>query len=295
MSHDDNRIRRPKLPRTAARRSLSVLFVPPAAASANGGTAPGAAGSEPWNDVIARSVELGYRVIDDYVRQGEQFARTFGGRAAPPPAAAPPFSDPQDFARRMSQYAMDVTTLWLQMLQGAQGAAPWSVFPGFAPPAGSGATSGAPPFPGFPAPTFANPAFGAPPFTPEAAPWTNGAAQPYGNGAATHAPSTPVSAPVRDVAASPRIAVAVSSVKLAEVVLDVRASSRANAIAVHALRDDDKPRIEDVGVTRDRETQVFLVRIRVPADQPPGVYRGAVVDAENGVSLGSLELRVGIE
>lgn len=308
MSSDQHRIRRPKLPRTAARRSLSVLFVPPPAAATAGGAAAAGSGATaaPWNDVIARSVELGYRVIDDYVRQGEQVARTFGSPAAAAPAfgspaaaaAAPAFVDPQDFARRMSQYAMDVTTLWLQMLQVTPDAAPWArAFAGFAAPAPAGSGAAPPtPFAGFATPAYGVPPFATPPVgpapfaAPSAAPppaaAQNGDAQAHANGAPPPRP---------DVGAALRVSVAISSVKLTEVVLDLRPDARAAGIEVHALRDDGKPRIQDVTVQRDDTTGSFTVRIRVPEEQPAGTYRGAVIDAASGRTLGSLELRVGTE
>lgn len=295
MTDDERRIRRPKLPRTAARRSLAVLFVPPAASGAGvPGTNGSASASTPWNDVIARSVELGYRVIDDYVRQGEQIARTFGSQAPAAPAMAPSFVDPQDFARRMSQYAMDVTALWLQMLQGAPGAAPWmGAFTGFAaPPAGSGTTP-PPSFAGFPAPTFAQPAFAAPPTAPAPHATPTSASPPTASngGAPRHDNGTQPAAGGND--AEPlRVAVAISSVALTEVVLELRPDAQPTGVAVHALRDGDKPRIQDVTVSCDDATRAFTIRIRVPSEQPAGVYRAAVTDAESGLSIGSLAVRV---
>jgi hypothetical protein len=133
----EDRIKKPKLPRTTPLRSLSALFAPmPSNGAATGGAVPGA--TEPWSDVVTRSVELGYRVIDDYVRQGERMARAVSERG--PGGMASP-GDAQEVATRMAQYAMDFTGLWLQMLQTASVAAngwPTPPFPGW------GTMSGAP-------------------------------------------------------------------------------------------------------------------------------------------------------
>src|SRR5438128_27418 len=56
-----DRIRRPPLDRTEPIRAWSSLF-----------------GAGPLNDVVTRSVELGYRVVDEYIRQGQKAAARFG-------------------------------------------------------------------------------------------------------------------------------------------------------------------------------------------------------------------------
>jgi len=104
------RIKRPKLERTdPVRNWASLLGV--------GGALPGggAAGGV-LNDVIARSVDLGYRVIDEYVRQGQRAAERLSG-GAPDPAAVT--NDMQEISARMAQYSSDLMSLWFQMMGAA--------------------------------------------------------------------------------------------------------------------------------------------------------------------------------
>lgn len=260
MSTGDPRIRRPKLPRTRAYRSLATLFAAPGAAPSSGpwpGISPGGQGGEAWNDVIARSVDLGYRVIDDYVRQGERVARAVGERGpVTGPAAA--FADTQDIARRMGQYAMEVTTLWYQLLQGTQSASGW-------------------PFPAYPG--FAMPR----------APEAGGAAH---DGDAARKPPVPPAAP--NGAKPVRVAVSVSSARATEVVLDLRPEAGARRMVVQSLRSPDPgpPRIADVALTGDGVETPFTLRVHVPDDQPAGIYNGIVIEEESGLPLGTVSLRV---
>jgi hypothetical protein len=263
MSSADHRVKRPKLARTSARRSVAALFGAPTFATwgqpADGPPGDDGTRGEPWSDVIARSVDLGYRVIDDYVRQGERVARAVGERGAMAgPAAA--FADPQDVARRMTQYATEMATLWFQMLQGSQSAAGW-----FMPP----------PFPGFAA------AAGDPP--------TRAAA-----GEATAPPTPPASRPSNGERPV-RVAVAVRSAQAAEVTLDLRPEAGGRRMAVQALRSPTPgpPRISDVALSGDGADAPLMLRIVVPHDQPAGVYNGMVIDEDSGLPLGTVSLRIG--
>jgi hypothetical protein len=93
---DRDRIRRPPLDRTEPIRAWSGMF-----------------GGGPLNDVVSRSVELGYRVVDEYIRQGQKAAGRFGSRAL---GADTLPSDVQDFGVRMMQYTSDVFGLWFEMM-----------------------------------------------------------------------------------------------------------------------------------------------------------------------------------
>ena len=95
MSASD-RIRRPPLDRTEPIRAWSSLF-----------------GAGPLNDVVTRSVELGYRVVDEYIRQGQKAAARFGSPSLGTETMA---SDMQDLGVRMVQYTSDVFGLWFEMM-----------------------------------------------------------------------------------------------------------------------------------------------------------------------------------
>jgi len=145
-SHE--RIKRPKLDRTQPIRSWSTLFTAPAgpeATTAGGGAAHGPAAPS-WNDVVSRSVDLGYRVIDEYMRQGQKAAQRFTDRSYTPDSMT---SDAQEIGTRMAQYASDFTAVWLEFLQlgaGNFGRWPTPPFEGAA-PAGSASRSAPPPPP----------------------------------------------------------------------------------------------------------------------------------------------------
>jgi hypothetical protein len=123
------RITRPRLEVDRARRQPSVLFAAGRGAGGResephaGDAVRGAPG--PAN-AISRSVELGYRVIDEYVRQGSSFARSWSARALDPAAAQ---GDVRELGERMMQYATEAMSIWLELL-GSTGA-------GAAPPPGA--------------------------------------------------------------------------------------------------------------------------------------------------------------
>lgn len=124
------RIRRPPLPRSEPIRSWSTLFGSPREGSAAGsapfgipglpnipGTAGGgvngAAGVGP--EAVRRGVEMGYRVVDEYMKQGASVANAFSnaGRARSASGTAPGVEpDLSKMTERMMQYASDFTSLW---------------------------------------------------------------------------------------------------------------------------------------------------------------------------------------
>jgi len=95
-----DRIRRPPLHRTEPIRAWSALF----------GSGPGGS----LNDVVSRSVELVYRVIDEYIRQGQRVAERFNDRSYGPETVT---GDIQELGARMAQYASDFFGLWLDFMQ----------------------------------------------------------------------------------------------------------------------------------------------------------------------------------
>jgi hypothetical protein len=93
--------------------------------SGTGSTPP--PGSGALNDVVSRSVDLGYRVIDEYIRQGQKAAQRFNDRSY---GASAVTSDMQEIATRMAQYASDFTALWFEFMQvAAAGAGGWPMPP----------------------------------------------------------------------------------------------------------------------------------------------------------------------
>jgi hypothetical protein len=126
---DDERIRRPKPERKGPiRGGTASLFGPPGAPSG------GDAGDEERGgpaEAVARAVDLGYRVVDDYIRQGQNAARLVGRRSYGPGAMA---NDLQDMAARFMQYGAELMDVWMQLL--GQAAAGQAARPGNAPAGG---------------------------------------------------------------------------------------------------------------------------------------------------------------
>lgn len=114
------RIKRPQLARTEPLRDWSTLLT----GSTRTEDGPATAGPTPTSpdgslsDVVSRSVDLGYRVIDEYVRQGQKAAQRLSDRSYGPDAMA---GDAQELATRMAQYASDFTAVWFEFLQLAAG------------------------------------------------------------------------------------------------------------------------------------------------------------------------------
>jgi len=111
---DSERIVRPFPKRTEPIRSWSTLF------SASESTATGQRGKS-LQDVVSRSVDLGYRVVDDYIRRGQKAAQRINERSYSSDALAAEF---QEIAKGTAQYTSDFAALWFDFLQLALGGNP---------------------------------------------------------------------------------------------------------------------------------------------------------------------------
>jgi len=125
------RVKRPPLPRSEPIRSWSTLFGAPSEASPTN-AAPfgipglpnmpgipgipgmnGAAGLGP--EAVRRGVEMGYRVVDEYMKQGASVANAFSNPSRPRSATGASVGSEPDLSKmteRMMQYASDFTSLW---------------------------------------------------------------------------------------------------------------------------------------------------------------------------------------
>ena len=136
------RVRRPRPERTEPIRNWSTMF----GGAPNGDGAPAAG----MADVVQRSVDLAYRVVDEYVRQGQRTAERLTGRGAG--GALPSAGDMQDAAAQMTRLASDGMRIWLELLgvamsgtmtAGAPGASPFGAPLGAAAPAAAPAATAA--------------------------------------------------------------------------------------------------------------------------------------------------------
>jgi hypothetical protein len=100
------RITRPALPRREPQRAWSA----------------GAGTAAAINDSISRAVELGYRVIDEHIKQGQRAAQQFGVPAPFPVAMGMAGPEYQELATRFAQYASDAFGLWIQLMGASVGA-----------------------------------------------------------------------------------------------------------------------------------------------------------------------------
>ena len=101
------RLTRPDPTRTEPIRTFTGAAAAPAPAASNG------ASSEPLGAAVATAVDMGYRVLDEYLRQGQSAARRFGVR---PERAEAAVDDLQALATRMARYTSDFLGVWAQFV-----------------------------------------------------------------------------------------------------------------------------------------------------------------------------------
>ncbi len=248
------RVKRPKLERDRPDRKWPTLF----GAAAGNGAAPAAetasaVGKEGERAALSDTVDLGYRVIDDYLKQGRQAAQAFGPsswmRGAVTGSPAGSAEEIQQMAQRVMQYGWDFAGMWFEMWSkmGATGAWPM-------PPGGRG--------PGFP---------GAPP--------PNGAAAERGSDADASEPET--------------VVVSVDSLQPTTTSAQLRPGPNGELTihALRADGHDAAP-IKKVSIERSEEDGGFLVKVVVPAKQAPGKYSAPIVDTATNLPRGTLLVRV---
>jgi hypothetical protein len=261
-----HRLKRPRLERDRPIRSWATLFPTAAdgraaAASQSNGEgeaehatpadAPlpsdGAPGSVPLGDMVER----GYRVIDDYIRQGQVMAQGFSPAAWGRPERTEPTQDVQELAQRVMRYGWDFAGLWFEM---------WSRM-----------SENLGPVPPPPPPPGAN----------------AGAAQPPAAGQSGTPAKTASSAP------SLQLTVSVVCERRTTVCFELRPGA-SRALVIHPLRAEgtDAPPIRDVTIDFAAGDEVATLEVVVPAEQPPGVYNGLIVDASSSLPRGTLSLTV---
>lgn len=225
------RVRRPTLERTAPIRTWERALAHPASGPNEERPAEGAGRLE---DVVARSVELGYRVIDDYIRRGQEVARRLRHGTYGPGALA---SDVESVTGQLTRSAADLAGAWAE----------------FFALAGRDTTASEPAVP---------PPNAIPPIAP----------------ASTE---------------RLRVALQVAAKRPVESMLELPVLPADATLLVHALRATPSAtdRIDGVRVERS-DTGTVVIHVGVPADQPPGRYRAAVIDETTNVAVGELNVVV---
>jgi hypothetical protein len=255
----ETRRSRPKLERSEPIRRFTGVFGPPTNGRTDSGDPTSARPPSPA-DPVSAGVDLGYRVIDEYMRQGQEFAKRFWPGV---PSSAPSAADPQRLAERMYQYATDLASVWLEYTQMTTGAMPF-------------ATPRSP--------------------TPNAAPvggFDIGGTRAASTSPAAHAHDSRNGA-VGGPGEPPLISIDILSTVRAEVTVDLRPSVVSSTLSVHDLRAGDPglPRIGGTTIEVDPADHRVLVRIRLPDGQPPGTYSGLIVDTRTNLPKGTLSVRV---
>ncbi len=109
------RVRREDAERTRPNRSWWGIFRPWERQAAGAGGRAGSVGNGDggWSGVVDRAVEMGYRVIDEQIRQGQRAAREFSSQSYGPQSAN---RDLQELFVRSMRYYADTAALWLDFL-----------------------------------------------------------------------------------------------------------------------------------------------------------------------------------
>lgn len=268
------RVVRPEPGRITPQRSWSTLLGPfaPAAGSParSDGTDPaadaasaaaGESGSEAQaGDTVARAVELGYRVIDEYIRQGQKAAQRLSTRTWSPESA---LRDTQDLTARMTRNASDLVGLWVDLLDTSNMTGAWRAA---TQPSTRDAQAG-----------------------PDA-----GFAVSSPNDRASDGTSPPPAPADLAPTGRTRIAIELASERPAEVVVDLRSEDMTRKLVVHSLRavEPEKPRIANVTLAPATPQGPARLRITVPAGQPAGTYNALVIDEATSRPVGSVSLKI---
>lgn len=273
-SHD--RVKRPEPQRTRPVRNWWTLFGPPGSVPPSG---PGMPGMPPMSgmpgmppmpgmprppaggDPVSQGVQMGYRVIEEYMRQGQNVARMFGMPYAPgampgfsAPGGAMPGGPPMEALFRSFSEFMN---MWMQVMGGRA--------PGAAPTAAAPAVGTAGPF-----------AMGEP-------------VAPVPQQAPAVAPQQP-----QQSEGQVALTLELESPRRTEVSFDLRPRSLGLPLVVHDLRapEADKPRITGVALETVPDEERLVLRLRIPAEQPPGIYSGIILDERTSLPRGTLTVRL---
>jgi hypothetical protein len=242
------RVKKPEPERSQPIRNWGVLFSAPQAKGA----------SAPSGDPVSRGVELGYRVIEEYLRQGQNVARAMG---VPSFGAAPADEGAQNRMGAMLRSFTDFASLWMDMMGRMGAGAGGAAAPGFTPASG---TAG--PFP----------AGGGP--------------------EATEAPKAVAPEPQAEPQgmAPMGLTLDIQSARRVEVSVDLRPRSLGLPLVVHDLRapEPDKPRLTGVTIEGLPDEEWVCLRLRVPEEHPPGIYSGLILDERTSLPRGTLTVRI---
>jgi hypothetical protein len=108
------------------------------------------------------------------------------------------------------------------------------------------------------------------------------------------APLAPAPIPRAATASSPSIIVEIASSRMTRVTVDLAPSAATTEFVIgglHAL-EADKPALREISLAIEVGSNRPVMRIRVPENQPPGVYSGVILERESGQPRGTVILRI---
>lgn len=238
------RIRRPEPERTAPDRSPSGVFR--TASSSTGDSSTGNPSEETSAkgplETIGRGVREGYRVVEDYLREGQRVARQINRRQYGPRQMG---DDLQSLTGRMFRDSTRLLGLWVELMSSSVESLWGGGRPG---PAGR---------PGPPDRT--------------------------GGDAERDAADTEATA----------VTVEVASPHPARVTVHLTAGAAEQPLRPTPLSGDPgAPPLTDVAFERGGPDEPPLLRISVPADQPPGIYHGVLVEPASHDHRGTVRVEL---
>lgn len=121
--NDRERLHREDPIRTDPIREWAKLWRRPDSWGIRGPTAKPQAGEGPspadsWSDVVAGAVDLGYRVVDEQIRQGQRVAQQINNQSYGPGTMG---TDAQEIGERLVRYSADAWALWMDFLNALLG------------------------------------------------------------------------------------------------------------------------------------------------------------------------------
>jgi hypothetical protein len=234
------------LERSTPIRSWNGLVRAPVSPGAGGSAEPG--GTDRVDDVIVRSVELGYRVIDEYVKRGQAAAQRMQHGAY---GANDMARDAQGIAGQLVRSATDLAGAWAEF---------------FALANRDGNHSG----------------------NGQAPPHANGASAPNGHAASTAGVPPAPAPMAASAAAPWRVRLRVRATRPVETDLHLCLVPSDHPLVVHALRAEDGtgPRLDEVGV--EAADGVATIVVAIPDAHPAGTYAASVFDDATNLPVGTI-------
>jgi hypothetical protein len=108
------------------------------------------------------------------------------------------------------------------------------------------------------------------------------------------APLAPAPIPRPAATMGAPIVVEIASSRMTRITVDLAPSALVSHLAIGGLQalEPEKPPLKEISLTGDAGSNRAVVRIRVPENQPAGVYSGVIVERESGEPRGTITLRI---